>query len=124
MELTDKGYPARNARNGRFLKGHIPHNRGKSWEEWMDMRKARRIKRVAMQNLKPNLNIGGWNKKKVVAVTDEGKWYGFNSATEAAEKLNLCRRNISHCCEGKRQRCGGFRWFFFEDDQWIKLVNG
>lgn len=123
VELTDKGRPARNAMNGRFLKGHVPHNRGKSWEEWMDMRKARKIKRIAMRNLRPNMSIGGWNRRKVVLVTDDGKWVSFESATEAAQVMNLNRRNIAHCCEGKRKRCGGYRWFYFDDDRWTRLVN-
>ena len=40
----EKEVPKRNAVNGRFLKGHVPHNKGKKWIEWMDMRKAKKIK--------------------------------------------------------------------------------
>ena len=36
--------PERNLVNGRFLKGHTPHNKGKKWADYMDMRKAKRIK--------------------------------------------------------------------------------
>ena len=124
MEFTAKGYPARNAQNGQFLKGHIPHNKGKKWSNYMDMRKAKRIIRIAKKNLLPgNPNIGGWNKKKVVMVTSKGNWVVFESATEAASKMGLERRNISHCCEGKRQRCGGRWWFFFDDDRWITQLR-
>lgn len=33
--------PERNLVNGRFLKGHTPHNKGKKWADYMDMRKAK-----------------------------------------------------------------------------------
>ena len=70
MEMETIGnYPQYNAINGRFLKGHVPHNKGKKWEEWMDMRKAKRVLRIGMKNLrKGNPDIPGWNKKKVVSV--------------------------------------------------------
>ena len=44
----------RNPTNGQFLKGLTPHNKGKKWEDYMDMRKAKRIKRIALSNLKHN----------------------------------------------------------------------
>lgn len=122
MEIDYRNYY--NRQNGQFLKGHIPHNKGKKWSEYMDMRKARRIIRIAKKNLQHgNPNIGGWNKKPVVMVTPKGNWVVFNSATEAAEKMGLIRRNISHCCEGKRNRCGGRWWFFFDDDRWPKQLR-
>lgn len=123
MELTKEGRPARNFQTGTFLKGHIPHNKGKKWAEWMDMRKARKVLRIGMKNLKGRPDIGGWNKKPVVAVTADGRWFPFDSATDAARKTGLIRRNISHCCQGKRKHCGRFRWFYFDSDEWIKLVK-
>lgn len=105
--------PQYNPTNGRFLKGHIPHNKGKKWEGYMDMRKARRIKRIAMQNLKHNMNIGGWNKKAVVCVDDEGNVLGwFSSACDAEKKTGICSRNIRTVCYGKRKKAGGFKWEF------------
>lgn len=115
--------PQHNFLNGQFLKGHEPHNKGKKWCEWMDMRKAKRIIRIAKQNLKPNMNLGGHNKKKVVLITEDGRWFCFESATKAAEILNLCRRNITHCCQGKRKKCGKYQWFYFEDDTWTRLIK-
>lgn len=124
MELTAEGRPARNFKTGTFLKGHIPHNKGKKWSEWMDMRKARKIIRIGMKNLnKGRSDIGGWNKRPVVAVTADGRWFPFDSAADAARKTGLIRRNISHCCQGKRKHCGRFRWFYFDSNEWIKLVK-
>ena len=122
MDIDYRNYY--NRQNGQFLKGHIPHNKGKKWTDYMDMRKAKRVIRIGMKNLqRGNPDIGGWNKRKVVAITDSGEWYGFNSAAEASRKFGLCRENISKCCAGKRKKCGPYRWFFFDDDSWLKLVD-
>jgi hypothetical protein len=114
----------RNPINGKFLKGHNPHNKGKKWEDYMDMRKAKRIKRIAKRNLRVRYDIGGWNKRQVIGIKD-GKIIGvFESATKAGKQLNLTRRNISHCCNGKRKHCGGIRWFFEDEiNKWIIHVS-
>lgn len=105
--------PTRNPTNGQFLKGHVPFTKGKKWEDFMDMRKARRIKRIAMSNLRPNMHIGGWNKKAVVAVDNDGNIVGwFSSANEAERKTGICGRNIRNVCNGKRKKAGGFKWEF------------
>lgn len=105
--------PQYNPTNGQFLKGHVPHNKGKKWEDYMDMRKAKRIVRIAKQNLKPNMSIGGWNKKAVVAVDMEGNIAGwFESAMDAERKTGICKRNINSVCNGKRKHAGGFKWEF------------
>lgn len=79
----------------------------------MDMRKVKRIVRIAKQNLKPNMNIGGWNKKAVVAVDMEGNIAGwFESAMDAEKKTGICKRNINSVCNGKRKHAGGFKWEF------------
>lgn len=123
MELTAEGRPARNFQNGTFLKGHIPHNKGKKWAEWMDMRKAKKILRIGMKNLKGRSDIGGWNKKPVVAITLDGRWFYFESAANAERITGLIRRNITRCCQGKCKHCGKFQWFYFNDDKWLKLIN-
>ena len=123
MEYTEKGYPARNYVTGRFLKGHIPHNKGKKWADYLDGRKARRILRIGMKNLHGRSDIGGWNKRAVVGVMEDGRHFYFESATKAAELTGLQRRNITNCCQGKRKRCGNFKWFYFEDSRWTQLIN-
>lgn len=105
--------PQRNAVNGRFLKGHVPHNKGKKWSDYMDMRKVKRIKRIALQNLRPNADIGGWNKKAVVAIDDDGNIAGwFESSFDAMKKTGIHHRNIRKVCNGGRGKAGGFRWEF------------
>ena len=76
--------PKYNPTNGQFLKGHVPHNKGKKWEEWMDMRKAKKVKQIAMKNLRHRIDIGGWNKKAVYALDEDNNILGwFESACDA-----------------------------------------
>ena len=35
-------YEGRNMVNGRFLKGHTPHNKGKKWSDYLTKRQQRR----------------------------------------------------------------------------------
>ena len=105
--------PQYNPINGQFLKGHVPHNKGKKWSDYMDMRKAKRILRIAKKNLKPRMDIGGWNKRAVIALDENGKLLGwFSSSKEAECKTGICSRNINSVCNGKRKHAGGFRWEF------------
>ena len=113
----------RNPTNGQFLKGLTPHNKGKKWEEWMDMRKAKRIKRIALSNLKHNMNIGGWNARKIVAIKGNELIGVYQSSNDAERKTGICARNIRSCCNYKRNHAGGFKWFFESDNAWCKLVN-
>lgn len=114
MELyIPKERPQYNPTNGQFLKGHIPFNKGKKWEDYMDMRKAKRIKRIALMNLARNRNIGGWNKRAVVCVDEENNILGwFSSSNDAEKKTGICARNIRTVCNGKRKHAGGYRWEF------------
>ena len=113
----------RNPTNGRFLKGITPHNKGKKWEEWMDMRKAKRVKRIALSNLKPNMNIGGWNAKKVVAIKDSKLVGVYKSSVDAEKKTGVCARNIRSCCNYKRKTAGGYQWYHESDNAWVELIN-
>ena len=123
IELGKDGRPARNLKTGRFLPGHIPHNTGKKWDEWMPKGEQARVLEIGKKNLRVNKALWGWNKKPVVAVNDKGVHAYCESASAAGKKLNLCARNITACCRGKRAKCGGFKWFYYEDDRWIKYAK-
>ena len=106
------------------MKGHAPHNKGKKWHEYMDMRKAKRIIRIAKQNHKGRADIGGHNKRQVIGIKDGVIIGVFESATKAAQRTGLIRRNISHCCQGHRKRCGKIMWFFEDEiDKWIEIIK-
>ena len=119
LEFGKNGYPSRNLKTGQFLPGHIPHNVGKSWDEWMPKRKRKKVLEIGMKNLRGNMNLPGWNKRAVVAVNDKGKHAYCESAAEAARIRGIQQRNIISCCQGKRKKCGGLRWFYYDDDRWM-----
>ena len=114
-----------NLLNGQFLKGHQPYTKGKSWNEWMPKSAQKKILRN-LDKVRPkggNPNLPGANKRRVVCINAEGEWVTYRSAQSAAEMLSIQRRNICACCQGKRKHCGGYRWFYFDDDNWTKLVK-
>lgn len=115
--------PQRNPTNGRFLKGSIPHNKGKKWREWMDGRKQRRVLRIAKNNLRGRSDIGGWNKRAVIMMDDEGRHTYFESAEAAGRATEIIARNIRSVCEKKRKHAGGYRWFWFDDNEWTQYAN-
>jgi hypothetical protein len=125
MDQTEFKRPKYNLLNGRFLKGHDPYTKGKSWDEWMPKRAQKKILKN-LEKVRPkggNPNLPGANRRKVVCINADGEWVTYKSATAAAEILSLQRRNICSCCQGKRKHCGGYRWFYWDDDSWTKLVK-
>lgn len=114
----------RNAVNGRFMKGHIPFNKGKKWTDYMDMRKAKRVKRIGLKNLRPgNKDIPGWNAKPVVAILD-GEIKGiYRSSCDAERKTGICQHGIRLCCSKKRKSAGGYKWFWERDNSWLELIK-
>lgn len=113
-----------NPLNGRFLKGHVPHNKGKRWEDYMDMRKARRIKKNLKEGRKKGQGlVAGWNAKPIVAIKN-GRLAGvFKSSNDAERKTKICARNIRSVCSGKRKRAGGYEWYYEDDNKWCELIN-
>lgn len=65
------------------------------------------------------MNLPGWNKRAVVAVNDKGEYAYCESAAKAGRIRGIQSRNIISCCQGKRKKCDGLRWFYYEDDRWI-----
>ena len=102
--------PQYNPTNGQFLKGHIPHNKGKKASEYMSKEGLEKILRIGRKNLKPNHQLGGHNKRAVIAVY-EGKVVGwFCSVEEAGRRTGITPSAIRRVCYGKRKSAGGFNW--------------
>lgn len=40
----------------------------------------------------------------------------FDSGIDAQKELNICRSNISQCCNGKRKTAGGYHWKYYEGE--------
>lgn len=116
--------PTINKKNGQFLKGHEPFNKGKKWIDYLPEDKIRKMKKQILSlSGGGRKDIGGWNKKAVVAIKN-GEFYGyFESCIDAADKLNVCSRNVSHVANGKRKRCGGYEFYFESDfDKWKERI--
>ncbi len=120
-----------NPLNGRFIRGHVPHNKGKKWPEYFDMRKAKRVlKYLELGRIKGNSSLPGRNRKEIVGIKD-GKLIAFKSSIEAAKILKakgirVNSRNIRSVCHGKpelvqkkyhfiRRKAGGYEWYFASD---------
>lgn len=120
MIFPEINSPVRNKKNGRFLKGHVPHNKNKNWSEWMDGRKRKKVLKCLKRTGNPNL--AGANAKKIVGVKD-GKFIVFPHSEEAGSRLNISARNIRSCCHKKRKSAGGWKWFFETDNEWTQLIK-
>ena len=143
--------PMINSRTGQFLKGHKPHNKGKSWDEWMSKRGRRNAskgwKNLQLYPARNHSRLIEMKKRKLVAVTDEGKFRIFSCSPEAAEWLGSGNReNIGRCARknASRKECKrdwrpgqpkgaelvntdhkymGIRWYFFDDPIWWDKVG-
>lgn len=123
MELwVSKARPTRNVVTGRYLSGHVPHNKGKKWSEYMSLDSQQRSSE-GWKNLRPRMDIGGWNARPCIAVADDGRWWWFPSVSTAGEKTGIQTRNINSVCHKKRKHAGGFRWFFDDDPDLNEIIR-
>lgn len=143
-------YTGINKQNGRFLKGHIPHNKGKKWSEYMSKRNQKRCakgwKNLDKYRPKERPDQAGRCRKQVVAVFDDGRWMLFPCIVAAAEWLGCSRSNIGRCCRQNKakktckhnwrpgqpkgasrintdHRYMGIRWYFETDDVWTEKIS-
>ena len=132
-----------NPTNGRFLKDHVPHNKGKKMEEWMDGRKMKKVKRLAIENLEnarshnKRSDKAGRPKKAVIAVYDDGTFRMFGCVSMIPKAIGLGKENVARCCRenasgrtnqktGKvntDHRVGGIRFYFENDKNWIQKIK-
>lgn len=83
--------------------------------KWTDEQKAKLIgRKYTPVNYTPEVRAKISNARKDMAkpisqFTSDGVFIAhFNSAREAAEFLNICKRNIDYCIAGKQKTCKGF----------------
>ena len=131
----------RNMVNGRFLKGHTPHNKGKKWADYLTKRQQRRCAKgwanVISHRPKSRPDTAGRCRKAVIAVMDDGTWKVFPYLGMAAECVGGCRENIGRCCRlnenpSVNKKTGklntdhqykGVRWYFESDSQWTQKIR-
>ena len=154
MTSTDYGelrlspiYTGVNARNGRFMKGHIPANKGKKWSDYMSRSAMKRCakgwKNLDMHRPKERADTAGRCRKQVVAVMDDGKWLVFPYIGAAAEWLGGCNReNVGRCCRMNQSKAElhkpwgeptgkvntdhrymGVRFYFESDNTWTTKIK-
>ncbi len=121
-EIEEKSYtlhlpdPPTNGNKGRFVKGMKTWNKGMTWEEMGISKDAQeKIRSILAEGRKKcdHHKCGGWNAKPIIQMDEDGNRIGwFYSSHHAAKRLGLIGRNIRLVCEGKRPRCGGFRFKF------------
>lgn len=136
-----------NKQNGRFLKGHVPANKGKKWSDYLGKRKQKRCAK-GWKNLDLHRNkngradTAGRCRKQVIAVMDDGRWQHFSYLGSAAEWIGGSRENVGRCCRlnqskailrnthGKPtgkvntdHRYKGVRFYFESDNIWTTKIN-
>lgn len=143
-------YTGVNKQTGRFMKGHVPANKGKRWSEYMPKRSQRRSAR-GWKNLDKHRptkrpDTAGRSRKLVVAVMDDGTWLIFPYLGPAAEWVGGNRENVGRCCRANLSRRVlsrdwrpghkkgaprintdhrylGVRFYFEEDKTWLRKIK-
>lgn len=95
--------PTHNPLNGQFLKGNVPHNKGKKWGEYMTKRTMKRAAKgwVNLDKYRPKSRPENAERcgKKVIAVLDDGRFVFFQNITRAAEWIGGNRENVRRCIQ-------------------------
>ena len=133
--------PKRNAVTGRFMKGHVPANKGKKWSEYMSKRAQKRAakgwKNLDKYRPKTRADNAGRSRKQVIAVMDDGSWKVFSYLGSAGAWVGGSRENVSRCCRcnaarHKNKKTGaintdhkylGIRFYFEDDDIWTTKIE-
>lgn len=131
-----------NRENGQFLKGHVPFNKGKKWQEWQTKegraKSAKGWKNLDIYRPKKRSDNAGRCGQKMVAVLDDGRWKVFKTISDASRFFGIQPRNITRCAmcnkagvnptrSWKRvntdHKYKGMRWYYESDDLWIEKVK-
>lgn len=118
---------------GRFVKGYTPHNKGKKWDEYFSEETQKKI----LKNLK---HVGGYknrNTKKVIAITESGKWMVFPSAREFARCQHVIASGVYRCVRqnstdlypnekrtaGTEYKIHGMRLYYEASKVWLDKIK-
>lgn len=128
MELRlDPEIPVTRVVNGHnvFNKGYHHGLRGKTYEEYYGKERAVEIRKRHSEALKGHRywSNGNAHAFACIAITPEGKWYRFESITQAAQKLNLNYATVRRYIKRKIKPQNGWQWFLEKDNNWIKHID-
>lgn len=131
--------PKRNFVTGQFLKGHIPHNKGKKWSEWASKRTQKKMAK-GWKNLDKFRPIhrpdnAGRCRKPIIAILPSGKFIYFKDSNIASEWCKGERGNVNRCCRSNSSmrvnlKTGkintdhkylGIKWYFESDVEIWKM---
>ena len=133
--------PKYNLKNGRFLKGHVPTNKGKPWSLWMSKRGQRRSAKgwKNLDKYRPTTrpDNAGRCRKKVIAVMDDGTWCVLPYIGAAGEWIGGNRENVRRCCQCNQERhvnrktgkvntdhkYKGVRFYYERDNIWTTKIQ-
>lgn len=117
--------PERNLINGRFLKGHTPHNKGKSM-----VFKSKSSKRRCVINLRKGWGGGhktgaGMNRKSVVLIRDRKLICVFSSVHSVAKYIGANPSHVSAACLQKKghKTVKGYKVFFESGSDWFTEID-
>ena len=127
--------------NGQFNKGHIPHNKGRKWSEWVGKRAQKRMMKgwANLDKYRPTTrpDNAGRCRKEVIAVRDDGTWCCLPFVGAAGEWIGGNRENVRRCCAfnlarhinrktGKvntDHRYMGVRFYYESDPIWMDKIK-
>lgn len=139
--------PQRDPTTGRFLPGCTPFTKGKKWADYVDGRKQRKMRRIALENLakhrpKKRPDNAVRCRKPVIAVMDDGTWHWFGAMCLAAEWVGGNQTNVRRCCRENRSgrilkgprgrptgkvntdhKYKGVRWYYESDNLWTTKIK-
>lgn len=110
-------------KTGRFKKGHKPHNKGKKWSDYMSEESMEKSRATFIKNIYDNRgrkrpDVAKRCSRAVLGVEPSGKPHFFEGAAQAARIVSgTMRENIRNCCQGKRKTCGGWTWYYADDER-------
>lgn len=132
--------PTRNFKNGHFLKGHVPWNKGMKWDDFLSIDAQERCKKglknfdIYRPTKRPD--VSARCRRKVIAVMDDGRWCCFDHAGEAAKCIGGFRENVARCCRLNQARGKGIwgeintdhkhkgvRWYYENDNIWTTKIK-
>lgn len=130
-----------NLKNGRFLKGHVPFNKGRTWKEWMSKRGRKRSSKgwSNLDKYRPTArpDNAGRCRKAVIAVTDDGRWCWLPHSGKAGKWIGGNRENVARCCRcnlirhvnrktgavNTDHKYKGVRFYFESDNIWTTKIK-